>query len=1070
MAVAGDPNEKLNDTLAFKSKTEASLAILYKAICSCDTYHDFKGGERGKKAKNEEGDSLNISFTGVSYPAMSREIIEQMNAGYSKVVSDVNAYKNKTESFENSVYKVFTTINNPVIDSLPGTPADISSIKEYLKSLYGLSEGEVFTPSQLGDNYFSTNNKYDNSSPVIDFKLLRVLYTPETSQNIIDFMKSVYEDQVDKENGQLRFVEDASAFPGDIFITLKNSNFKKIPTPHSKWDSGGYTGFPNEGKYTLEKSRAESFNFYDTTKDADFKPTGVEFPGPIGKMSLTNKCGPSVNHLIAHIVAIYKYSPENMVVCNRLVNKTSTKKNVSFPIRITGNMAGVTDEKKTQLYKLYTTYKRSGDHEIIHSALLTDSVLFTGDEPAFVYAMLNKCPAILHLRQPMSHIFRFYIPPSSGGQGELKKEMRILTNIICNVQELYSIFNALSRTYIKFLENFKTALSEPIKFGDNVFCGELLRYLFIDNLISYREVFDQLNTSRQIIREVEGIIKTTSLGELTKSINAIDIKDEAKVRELIDKIKGEISKIPGDYNDKLSDIRKNIPRKLLKKDKLFFAFNEILFEESKKDGLFINTSKSYKINPINLFTGFDDILEGILYIQKEIKLISKSENQRYVAKLKNKILEHYKENRELFPILDAIDFKNTDTAVEAIRGLIAPKLGEIDTLLVTRGGLGKLNKNNITQRIRSDNFKRIYDRICKTKTKIPFGLKANEYASLLVKRLIICDILTRNMNKTISEGVEVSRIPYQALASAAAAGGSYQIGGAVENVEYWSGIFFDYIDPFFKKYIDNSGQSNMTYIPAADASDGEDAPEASPAAAAAAAAVAVEEADADIINTNTMSFAKDLLPEEVVDIDKLNENDGKRKELEGMLSKINTITRTIEKSILDMTFVDDLFTMLEAIATSPSYNDDDRALIETAGGLINRIFSLYRQVNDTKTPRNIKIKSIVQGGFSAKDIRRLYNSHLLEYVIDRSFFQNMNKILLYLNYMLTAEKHVNALDEELTTSFKLYIDNVYPEVAAGAAAPPDPRGASAGGFIERAVSRQRRRRNGSPRRKSLRNR
>jgi hypothetical protein len=54
-----------------------SFSDSLKRLACCDTFHDFKGGERGKKAKNEEGDSLNLSFVGINYAEFAKETINR---------------------------------------------------------------------------------------------------------------------------------------------------------------------------------------------------------------------------------------------------------------------------------------------------------------------------------------------------------------------------------------------------------------------------------------------------------------------------------------------------------------------------------------------------------------------------------------------------------------------------------------------------------------------------------------------------------------------------------------------------------------------------------------------------------------------------------------------------------------------------------------------------------------------------------------------------------------------------------------------------------------------------------
>jgi len=180
------------------------LNELFYILACCDTFHDFKGGERGKKAKNEEGDSLNLSFVGINYADFAKEIIERMYPGSGAVdaINRIILMKNrfKDGSFENAMYRAFSTIDNECVSFLPSSPR----IKAHLRSVFGLGENEAPTFQQIDSSFFLQQTKLVQTSTLVDFVLPRVLYTVPTALNIINFMKEVYSGSV--KDTRLKFV------------------------------------------------------------------------------------------------------------------------------------------------------------------------------------------------------------------------------------------------------------------------------------------------------------------------------------------------------------------------------------------------------------------------------------------------------------------------------------------------------------------------------------------------------------------------------------------------------------------------------------------------------------------------------------------------------------------------------------------------------------------------------------------------------------------------------------------------------------------------------------------------
>jgi len=1122
-----------------------SLSELFISLACCDTFHDFKGGERGKKAKNEEGDSLNLSFVGINYADFAKETIKLMYPEFPAVdtINRIISMKNKFKdgSFENAMYRAFSTIDNEAVSLLTTNAV----IKTHLRSVFGIGENEAPTFQQIDPSFFLGEHKFVQTSTLIDFVLPRVLYSVKTSENIITFMKEAYPDSIDK-NGKLKFVEDASAFPRDIFITQSSSNFIKTATPQSKWDSGGYSGFTPEGQPEAGETSAYSFGTYfdKAENSAVFTPNGVKFPGPVGTMSLNDKCGPSVNHLILHLISQSKHfeEPRNKELCLRILDNPDKKKNYKFKLQI-----AKTEAEKVKLCKLFTTYKRTGDYENIHSAIINDAVCFTSDEPAFTYAIANKCPCVLHIRLPGYHKFRFYIPPSEGVIGTLKAAQKTLASLVSDTVELQSLFSITNTFYNNFTTNINESLSAEISLikgdqSDLAMLGELLRYLILKNLNSQTDLNRDLLDSAEIINEIGKVLEDLNLQHVEDKINSI-VKSASSAlsggggssaaninEEQIEEIKRKIQEMKqtvegvntGELTTKLAEIRQYIPKKFLLGDKEVYFKDSTMFKKvTDNTGLFSTEDplpKKYKFNAVALLPHYNEIVDSIQVIQKNIRLIKLSDKESYrkkiIATLGDAIRDYVDDADDSVAKLFS---GNTlqENLREKISELASAEYTRFQTIWITPRTTGKkkggaFNKN-ATRRNKVINYNEIYKKICKLKIKhVPYGLKLSEYAALFLERLIITDILyveSQEYKKKIimlsKDYVESAVIDPSNSAVHNTSEKSNEVeplhgGGKITHLEkeYWQGIFWDYIEPFFRKNIIEPQElskefNNEIFTKALDKiKDAKAQAEAADAAAAAAEAAKSEaEAAEDDEKTNDRTrrkltraagIAKSDAASKVVQAEAVAAEAAAAAEAAEEASYEATIKNKtryyIQGSIIGMTFIDDYLCMLEEIAGSNpeiagsiAGKPDAKVLIQQATSIINRLFDYYSKVKN-KTHYIYIAHRVENMMYNLSDIKSIFNnSRGFSNDLAPGFFNTITRILEYFEHLIIVKeknpkKQLNELDTSVNSAFLAYMENVYPyeEPGGGAAS-----SAAKGGSFQIKSRDKRRKRNGSPRRKSL---
>ena len=188
-----------------------------------------------------------------------------------------------------------------------------------------------------------------------------------------------------------------------------------------------------------------------------------------------------------------------------------------------------------------------------------------------------------------------------------------------------------------------------------------------------------------------------------------------------------------------------------------------------------------------------------------------------------------------------------------------------------------------------------------------------------------------------------------------------------------------------------------------------------------------------------------------------------------------------------MTFIDDYLCMLEEIAGSSldiagsiPGRPDARPLIQRATSIMNTLFDYYSKV--TNKTHYIYIASRVNNTtYTLNDIKSIFNNpRVFSNDLTPGFFNTITLILEYFERLIIVkeipkDRALNELDIKVNSAFLEYMKNVYPyeepgggaasSAAAAAAAASTPAGKGGSFKIKPKVNR--RRRNGSPRRKSL---
>ena len=994
---------------------------LFYMIAYCDTFHDFA------KERKLEGEGRSVSSSDIpNRVEFVIDLIEKMDPTIpfkSTYLPIINSLKKGT--FENNVYYAFTRLlKNTLIESI--TDAAIkASIKEYLPSVFSLSANEELIQEDMNETVFQTPGQIPPiQAKIIELYMPAIVYRNETKDNFIGFLKSAYGECIDADT-KLKFVEDTASFPRNIF-TEKLDNFKKIITTQTKWDPAGLSKIDGPTITASQNVSAPSFRSTQksdspqdtyTAQSAYFEQATDKITYPGNTYTIT-KAGPSVNHLFMHMALEgSSVSPTLKDKFKQMIraSKKDSKKNMVLPLDAE---AGSVSNSDIRLRRL-TSSKRSGDYENIHSAMQTGSLMFTGDEPAFTYGVLNKCPIVFHSCSVSGHHFKLYVPPPRDlAVAAREAEERVILNGVLRAAELQKLFGITDIFYKSFFKNLKDAVysSDVISVYGNVEAGrflqEYIRYDIIEVLISDGFI-------PETFKGISDIFKTFAADAFGPLANYEEIDIRAlQAGNFSDELKAALSKIDipelKQRNDalegELSVLRQYIPLKFHRTLTHVNAVNATLFKPNRSGQAFlVNGVTKYNLEPSALFPNYKNMEANIGDIAKLLNLNKKITNERLIKKNNASLKMIYRE----LNYLDGIP-----TTEDAARAR-AEAIEYIDKWLVIEGGLINVKKNRTARHHKkldskvktrkrfnlkpsTNKYKSLHQAISAMDTsKIPFNLTPENYADLIVYRLVINDVILKiSPNK-----IEVKN--------------EHQYGGAPltgEMMSYCMNLFENHIEPFFRKHLDATGNSQDLFV-------------------------------------------------------------------------------SILRSVVGGTFIQDVELLLSEISNSPEfpgdvnnhlYEDMKVNAISALNGIFNTLDKSYK-----KADKILKVQER-QRNTLFNDLKVVLNYYLTTPTISDRFFSDMSMITTYFNEIFILENGVSVARDKAETDLDTlgdeptyndrdilqnyvkyaiedYIDAEIMGIAV-AVAPGGAEGAHAGGSIERALSRQRRRRNGSPRRKSLKNR
>jgi hypothetical protein len=1002
---------------------------LFYMIAYSDTFHDFA------KERKLEGEGRSVTSSDIPNRVnFVMDLIDKMDSSIpfkSVYLPIINSFKKST--FENNVYSAFTRLlKNNLIESIPNE-AIKRSIQEYLPTVFSLIANEELIQQDMNETAFQTPGQIPRiQAKIIELYMPAVVYRDDTKDNFIGFLKSAYSECIDADT-KLKFVEDTASFPRNIF-TEKLDNFKKIITTQTKWDPAGLSKIDGPTDIARQNVSAPSFRSTQksnspqdtfTAQSAYFEQATDKITYPGNTYRIT-KAGPSVNHLFMHMALEGdSVSPQLKEKFKQMIraSKKDSKKNMVLPLDAEAGTASNSDIRLRRL----TSSKRSGDYENIHSAIQTGSLMFTGDEPAFTYGVLNKCPIVFHSCSVSGHHFKLYIPPPKDLVLAAREvEERAILDAVLRAAELQKLFGITDIFYKSFFKNLKDAVysSDEISVYGNVEAGRFLQeYIRADiievlsenlDIKAFRGEFQQLMGAMGPLANYEEID--------TKTLQAGNFNE--KLQSALSKINIPELKERNKYLDvKLSDIRQYIPLRFHKTLTHVNAVNATLFKPTRSGQAFlVNGVNRYNLEPSALFPDYKNMETNIGDIAKLLNLNKKITNERLIKKNTASLKRIYEElNYPGIPTPESA----AATRTEAIK--------YIDRWLVSEGGLvnvkkpmtarhrkksnskGKTRKrfNGVNLKPSTNKYESLHKAISAfDSSNIPFKLTPQNYADLIVYRLVINDVILKiSPNK-----IEIKNEKHH--------------GGAVMTVDmmsYCMDLFENHIGIFFRKHLDATGNSH------------------------------------------------DLLV-------------------------------SILRSVIGGTFIQDVELLLSEISNSPTFPHDinTRLYENMKSNATTALDSIFKML-DTSYSNAKTIVKVHERNHSARfdQIKAVVDYYLATPPprISDNFFQHMDIITHYFNELFIegkgeavprakAEDAMNALDDEPTFKDKdilqdyvKYALNDYLEVeiigsaaaagaagATGAAPSGHPGGGHGGGSIERALSRQRRRRNGSPRRKSLKNR
>ena len=799
---------------------------LFFFLAYCDTYHDFSSDRpvKGEGKSVTKGDVGNRS-----------EFVKQMitimegdqSAPFIQLIDELRTKKGCT--FENNVcidFSLLPTSNilNKFSNDIPPAgddgvvpESDREIISNYLYDIHSLP---IRTNQQT--EYFKKNNFIggipEAKASLIDIYIPASNYnTSDIPENLIQFFKQVFSQCL--EGDVLKFVEDAASFPRELFGGRLH-NFRKIITTQTKWDPAGLSlsqfetnnviknhnvmapsFLAEKGSSAAIQEESLSLNYFNQATDR------LILEG--GQVRNINKAGPSVNHLFMHMILekpglleATKNKYKQMIK----VSKLDSKKNLVETL-LPG--AGNEDADKGQRLRKLTTSKRTGDYENIHSAIEAGALMITGDEPAFTYAKMNKCPAIYHINTNANHTFKLYIPPPLDEEENRQKiQQNLTTSLLLQCLELRTLFGATTDFYKGYLRNIQEVLfSRNILVAGRADLGFLLQAYFIKEFDENRQFFNDLQSACNLYHTLQNINLAEIRGYSYDQLFNL-VQEET---ELVDELNANNTQI--NLRETMARIKKKIPNRftvgasIMSEYYLFKPFDEGQRGEAFLEHVNNGTHVKYTFEPGTFFPEYKYLEGNFEGIARYLRINEKTANESLKAKNQKIIKE----------VINEFGFNDFADVYTYFNNNIVPINTEITTLLAAQGGRMPKNMHSITRNIHKltetktktaknhtkNYYKSLHSKISRlSHSKIPFGFTPKEYADILVYRIIINNCIHRiNMKNGHSKIIKESVMSQAMIPKQYAVQTAGNLSGHMELHNYCVYLYTNSIEPFLKKHL-----------------------------------------------------------------------------------------------------------------------------------------------------------------------------------------------------------------------------------------------------------------------------
>jgi hypothetical protein len=826
---------------------------LFYVVGYCDTFHDFAEARPTKTKADMEEKSLDL---GVKRSVRTRFVLDNIINAMDPSINfrEIYATIKGDSTFEKSMYATFTDLlDNHLTTALNQTYAQ--QIKGHLSQIHSLPEGYAFQNIEIknGAEYFSSAidaAQLPNSS-IIELRTPGIGYSDTWQKNFIDFLHKLFPNCVNA--GRLKIVEDTATFPRELFTTNPTNfaRFQKLDIPQTRWDPAGLTKFEKEVLDTpnlnVSAPSFRSLQGFSTDLDQQFAKDTAYFMQGGGKNSLILpgqvparinilNAGPSVNHLFMHLIvhsdlrSLFTGLPADAVARNSELLKGRAKaliNSANDPLKSARNTTlklvqpAAGEVSNPELLRKYTTSKRTGDYENTNAAKYHNAVLFCGDEPEFVYAMLNEQPAIYHTHDAGGHKFRINVSKNAGlsleDQAAREKEQTVIS-YAHKAFELTRLFTNVKEFVLEFFNNITDVLSKPlIQFSsEGTEYTDLFKYIIHKHILSNTKIITELQKSYTKFGELSSIIIT----RLSRySITQLELDDLAKLKStLLSKVeeKAELAGLQQEIKTldiRLAGVIKIIPRSLNITQTSAAPNKACAFTEVDENELFYTKDagggggggeefpKGWIVDSA-LFPTLNSLNDIMPEIINSIIFINRYTGQESLARtIKIKV------KSEKIKINDALKgfgvengfFEARPEVKQAAYADAAAKLEElISKFRSQQGGVTEANHGRNTRRIRGRGTKNIrhtghagypphkksrrqskhianatidldklapqefYKYIKESIIKLgdaPFGLKSEDYANQILCRMIIID----SINEIIGAPVSSKRVPKHRL-------------------------------------------------------------------------------------------------------------------------------------------------------------------------------------------------------------------------------------------------------------------------------------------------------------------